>query len=120
MAKKETKKDSSGLGLASAVIGAVATGFFLYGPKGAENRKQIKAWTLKAKAEVLEKFEKLQEVSDETYNETVDTVTGKYAKLKTVGEEEADKLNKELKRHWKAIKKVASEKKPAKKKVTKE
>ncbi len=115
MTQKKTNT-GTGLGIAASIIGVAAAGFYLYGPKGADNRKQIKAWTLKAKAEVLEKFEKVQEVTDESYAEAVDTVTAKYGKLKTIGEEEAGKLNQELKRHWKAIKKVASEKAPAKKK----
>lgn len=120
MEEKKTEKKGAGpvagLGIAATLIGAAATGFYLYGPKGAENRKKISAWTLKAKAEVLEKFEKAQEVTDETYAEAVDTVTAKYGKLKNIGEEEAQKLNAELKRHWKAIKKVATESASKKKK----
>lgn len=115
MASKNSGK-GTGIGLAAAVIGAAAAGFYLYGPKGAENRQKIKAWSLKAKAEVLEKFEKMQDVTDDSYNEAVDQVTAKYGKLKSVGEEEAGKLNRELKRHWKAIKKVAEEKQPKAKK----
>jgi gas vesicle protein len=105
---KDTKK-GSGLGLAATLIGAAAAGFFLYGPKGKENRVKVKAWTLKAKAEVLEQFEKYKEVTDETYEQVVDKVTARYAKMKNVGEEEADKLNRELKKHWRAIKKAATE-----------
>ena len=114
MASKKADK-GSGLGLAAALVGAAAAGFYLYGPKGAENRKAVKAWTLKAKAEVLEKFENAKEVSDDMYVETVDKVTAKYGKLKSVGEEEAGKLNAELKKHWKSIKKAVSET-PVKKK----
>ncbi len=112
------KKNESGglLGVAAAAVGAAAAGFFLYGPKGAENRQKIRGWTLKAKGEVLEKLEDAKDISDESYDAIVDAVTARYAKLKKVGEEEADKLNKELKKHWKSIKKVASGQ-PAKKKV---
>lgn len=113
MAEKKSgaakNESGAGLGLAAALVGAVAAGFYLYGPKGAENRIKVKAWTLKAKAEVLEHFEKAKEVTDDSYAETVDKVTSKYAKLKNVGEEEATKLNTELKRHWKAVKKAAQE-----------
>lgn len=100
---KKTSKTGAGLGLAATLVGAVAAGFYLYGPKGKENRVKIKAWSLKAKADVLEQFEKKKEITEEQYKEIVDKVTTKYGKLKTVGEEEATKLNKELKRHWKAI-----------------
>ena len=116
------KKGSTGLlGVAAAAAAAVAAGFFLYGPKGADNRQKVRGWTLKAKGEVLEKLEDAKDLSDESYDLIVDTVTARYAKLKKVGEEEAAKLNKELKKHWKSIKKLASEqpakKKPASKKV---
>lgn len=111
-----SKKEGSGLGIAAAIIGAAAAGFFLYGPKGAENRVKIKAWTLKAKGEVLEQLEKAKDVTDDSYATIVDKVTAKYAKAKSVGEEEAAKLNAELKKHWKSIKKAAVT--PAPKKTT--
>jgi len=107
------KKDEGGIGHAAALIGAAAAGYYLYGPKGAENRKKVQAWTLKAKGEVLERFEKAKTVTDDSYAEAVDRVTAKYGKLKSVGEDEAAKLNRELKRHWRAIKKAA-EAKPTK------
>jgi len=119
MATNKDKQSGGGLGLATALIGAAAAGFYLYGPKGVENRKKIRGWTLKAKGEVLEKIEKSKEVSDDSYVEIVDKVTAKYAKLKDVGEDEATKLNKELKRHWKSIKKAAAEKEPTKKRAAK-
>jgi len=107
MATEKTKNTGGSLGLAATAVGAAAAGFFLFGAKGAENKVKLKSWTLKAKGEVLEHFEKAKEVSEESYVATVDKVTAKYSKLKTVGEEEALKLNKELKRHWKAIKQAA-------------
>lgn len=119
MAEKKTKKEETNvvtkLGLAATLVGAVAAGYFLYGPQAQENRRKIKAWTIKAKGEVLEQFEKKKEVTEEQYKTVVDKVTAKYGKLKSVGEAEAEKLNKELKKHWKAIKSEIEET-PAKKK----
>lgn len=115
MAEKNEKKQGGGLGLAAAVVAAAAAGYFLYGPKGKENKQKIRAWTLKAKGEVLEQFEKKKDLSRTQYEEVIDKVTGKYAKLRTVGEEEAAKLNRELKRHWGAISTAAKDDKPAKK-----
>ena len=109
MATKKGKKGGGGK-LTAALIGAAAAGYYLYGPKGAANRQKVKSWSLKAKAEVLEKLEKAKEVSDASYAKHVDTVTAKYAKMKSVGKVEAAKLNKELKGHWGAIKKTAEEK----------
>ncbi len=115
-AKKVNQKDGIGAGVAlgAALAGVVATGFYLYGPKGAENRKKVRAWTIKAKGEVLEQFEKMQNVSKESYGQAIDKVTAKYAKLASVGEAEAVKLNKELKRYWKEIEAGSTKKKPKK------
>lgn len=107
---------TTGVGLAAGIVSAAAAGFFLYGPKGKENRVKIKSWTLKAKAEMLEQLEKAKEVTEESYTAMADKVTTKYGKLKAVGEEEAGKLNTELKRHWKAIKIAAQPPKKAAKK----
>ena len=110
----EKKEGGSKLALAAALVGAAAAGFYLYGAKGNENRKKIKAWTIKAKGEILEQFEKKKELTEDQYNEVVDKITAKYGKLKTIGEEESTKLNRELKKHWKAIK-TGIETAPAKK-----
>ncbi len=117
--KKTTKKKCGGkkkVALAASLVGALAAGYYLYGPNAEKSKKKIKGWTLRAKGEVLERFEKKKEVSEEQYKEIVDKITNKYAKLKTVGEKEAAKLNRELKRHWKAIKAELSEDKKTKKK----
>ncbi len=105
--KKNTPKSGSGFnqGLAVGVglVSVIAGGIFLYGPNGKTNRKQIKVWTVKAKAEVLEEIEKMKEVTQEKYEIAVDKVTDKYGKLKTVGKDQALVLAKELKRHWKSV-----------------
>ena len=141
--KKTTKKDDSNLGESIAVGAAAAlagfAGYYLFGPKGKENRKKVRGWTLKAKGEVLEKLEKLEEVTEEKYHDIVDVVMAKYKKLKSVADDETDKLETELKKRFndvardvekaakerakkaraRAAKKIAPEKKATKKKTTK-
>lgn len=110
--KTDEKKDTKGSGVlkfAAALVGVAAIGHYLYSEKGKAKQKKLKAWTLKAKADVLEQFEKRKEITEDQYHEIVDKVTDKYGKLKTVGGEEAGKLNKELKRHWGQIKKSIQE-----------
>lgn len=122
MAKQKNQKDGSSHGLlvtGLAVAGVVA-GYFLYGPKGSENRQKVKAWSLKAKAEVLEGLEKASVMSEDRYNQLVDKVTNKYSRLRNVSEEEALKLNKEMKKYWQTIKKdIASRETKAKKQIAK-
>ena len=63
MAKKKenhspAEKVGLGIGLTAAAV-AAAGAYFLYGSKDAnKNRKTVKSWMLKAKAEVLEQLEK--------------------------------------------------------------
>jgi hypothetical protein len=107
MAKKTSSKDqASGLGIAVAAAAAAGI-YFLYGSKDAKkNRKVIKGWTLKAKGEVLEKMEQAKEqLTEENYHMLVDGVMDKYKKLKGDHQEEIDAAVKELKGHWKSIKK---------------
>jgi len=103
MARK--KKSGNGLGVLAAAAALVAGGYFLYGKDGAKNRKKVKSWMLKAKAEILERLEKATdgEISKEDYEEMVDKAIARYAKVKDVGAKEAAALAKELKAHWKKI-----------------
>jgi len=112
--KKSCKKSGGKLKLAATLVGLAAAGYYLHGPKGKQNRAKLKAWTVKAKGEVLEQFEKRKDVTEEQYKAIVDRTTRKYSKLKNVSSVEAKKFNKELMGHWKAIKKSV-EKTPSKK-----
>lgn len=105
-----TNKKSSHTGLKVALVGsalaAVAGAYYLYGTKdGIKTKRKIKAWALKAKAEVMEKIEKTKDISESSYNAIVDTVTAKYGKVKDVSVDEVEELSKDLKKHWKNIKK---------------
>lgn len=117
MASKKTGVASGAGALALGMLAAgAAAGYYLYNtnPKA---RKAMKAWAVKAKAEMLEKLEKMQDVSEDAYNAAADAVTARYAKMKDVGADQADALNKELKRHFRSIKReiTSHTKKPAKK-----
>ncbi len=114
------KKLAIGLGIGAAVAAGIAGAYFLYGKDGAKNRKKIKSWTLKAKAEAMEKIEKLKDVSDDAYHNIIDTVAAKYGKMKDITPEEAALFVKEMKGHWKHIKsELGGTKKPAAKKAVK-
>lgn len=110
-------KVAIGAGVA-ALAAFTAAGYFLYGSKdGAKNRKKVKGWMLKAKGEVLEGVEKMKDVSEEQYAIIVDKVGAKYKAIKSIDPAEVDTMVKELRGHWKNIKKSIS---PApKKKATK-
>ncbi len=116
--KKETssKKVAIGAGIAALAVAGIAGAYFLYGKNGAKNRKKISAWAIKAKGEALEKIEKLKDINEEIYHTTIDTIAAKYDKLKHTSPEEIAAFTKEMKSHWKEIKKELA---PKTKKVVK-
>lgn len=134
MAKKVEKKAEMttaqkvgvGVGLTAAAV-AAAGAYFLYGSKNAaKNRKAVKSWALKAKAEVLEKLEDAKEMTKEEYEQLIGTVVAAYAGVKNASKGELKDFKNEMLEHWKAIektaapkKKVAAKKAPAKKAVAK-
>lgn len=126
MPKKKTQADLSstqklgiGVGLTAAAVAAAGT-YFLYGSKNAsKNRKAVKSWTLKAKAEVLEKLEEAKEMSKEEYEEMINSIAGAYVGLKNASKVDINTFKSEMKEHWKAIEKTAMPKKKVVKKAVK-
>lgn len=117
MAKKKASKVSGAKMAAGAglVAAAAAGAFFLFGTKeGKKTTKKMKGWMVKAKGEVMDKLEDMQDVSEQNYYDVVDKVTKKYSKLKKVQGPEVEALVKDLKKHWKNIKKELADEKPKK------
>lgn len=130
MAKKkqpeltQNQKIATGVGLTAAAV-AAAGAYFLYGSKDADkNRKSVKSWALKAKAEVLEKMEDAKKMSKEEYEEMVHAVTSTYAGVKGATKKDLGEFAAEMKDHWDVIegftkKKAKTSKKAVKKAVKK-
>ena len=97
-----------GIGLSTAAV-AAASAYFLYGSKSAaKNRKTVKSWALKAKAEVLEKLEDAQEMTQTEYDQLIKSVSGAYAGAKNASKKDIMEFSKEMKDHWKSIEKAAA------------
>jgi len=102
-AQKSSHKMVIGVGIA-ALAAAAAGAYYLYGSdKSAKNRKQIKSWMLKMKAEVMDKIENVKDLSKDTYDKTIDEVSKKYSQIKNVDKKELVQLAKRMKSHWKEI-----------------
>jgi hypothetical protein len=125
MAKKkepevtQNQKIAAGVGLTAAAV-AAAGAYFLYGSKESDkNRKTVKSWALKAKAEVLEKMEDAKKMSQEEYEEVIQAVAGTYAGVKGATKKDIVEFASEMKEHWDVIEGMASKKKKAVKKSVK-
>ena len=116
-AAKKSNAVEVGIGLGAAAV-AAAGAYFLYGSKSAaKNRKVVKSWALKAKAEVLEKLEDAQEMTQAEYDQLIKSVSGAYTGAKNASKKDIMEFSKEMKDHWKSIEKAAA---PLKKTATKE
>jgi len=130
MAKKATKTNKKqelsteqkigvGVGLTAAAV-AAAGAYFLYGSESAaKNRKTVKSWALKAKAEVLEKLEDAKEMTSDEYEELIAAVAGTYAGVKGATKKDLKEFAAEMQDHWKVIEKVGKTKKKEVKKAVK-
>lgn len=116
--KKKEEKNSLGaaVGIGVGIAAASAAAYLLFGPKGKENRKMISGFAVKMKGEIIEKFEKVKEVTEPIYQQIVSEVSEKYSKLKNIDKEELEKVVEDLKQNWSKIVKDA---KPKKKVTTK-
>lgn len=120
MNKKPTEKKGleakTIIGIGAGVAALSAAAYILFGPNGKKNQKAIKGWSVKMKGEIIEKFENVKELTEPVYNQIVDSIQAKYAKLKNVDQEELAKVVGEIKKHWKTLKKEATGKKQTTKK----
>ena len=104
MAKKIDKQNVVGIAAIGATLAGLAAGaYFFFGPNGKKNQKNVKAWAIKMKGDVVEKLEAAKEVTEPIYHNIIDTVAKKYAKGTKATQEEIDELAKDLKKHWKTI-----------------
>ena len=115
--KKKTKKSKElstqqkvgiGIGLtATATAVAAAGAYFLYGSDDAsKNRRKVKSWMLKAKAEVLETLEGAEEMTEKEYDKLIDSVSGAYSRLKDASKVDIATFKREMKAHWSEIEAV--------------
>lgn len=100
-------------GMAAAAVGA----YFLYGSKNAaKNRKVVSSWILKARAEVMEAVEKLENIDRDTYYNIVDRVMEKYSKLEK-NNPNIPAIAKEIKSAWSYVRSTSKPVKKVAKKV---
>ena len=105
---KTDKKNVTKLAVIGASLaGLAAASYFLFGPKGKKHQKQMRAWAIKMKGEVIEKLENAREITQPIYEEIIDTVTKEYKRGKKASQPEIEELAKDLKKHWRSMSKLA-------------
>lgn len=103
--KNITNRNSAGMKLFvfGASLASLAAAYFFLSPKGKKNLENTKSWVIKMKGDVVEKLEQAREISENVYNEIIDSVASKYEKNLKSNSEEIRALAQDLKRHWQDI-----------------
>ncbi len=104
MNKKNQEKSSHSLGigiaLTTAAVAAVGT-YFLYGSSEAsKNRKKVKSWMLRAKAEVLDGLDNIKYMTEEDFQKLVSTAVATYAHAQKMSKAEIRDFTKEMHDSW--------------------
>ena len=105
---KKVNKNNLAMELGIAAMAATVAGaYYLYGStKGPARRKTLRSWTVKMKGEVMEEIENMKVLSEDLYNSAINKISNKYSQLKNIDQKELQTVAKQLKGHWKDIKKT--------------
>ncbi len=107
--KSQVHKSSHTFAISAGIAALAATAagaYYLYGTdKGKKNRKAMKSWMLKMKADVMDEIEQFKDLNEEMYTAAVTKIANKYKQIKDIDPAEVMVLAKRMQGHWKDIKK---------------
>jgi len=89
------------IGAGMAALGAAT--YYFFGPEGQKHRKDFKSWTIKMKADIIEKIDEAGEVTESLYHKIIDEVAEMYVKAGKAGKEEISVYAETLKKQWDRI-----------------
>ncbi len=117
--KNSTKKAIGvGAALTAAAAATAAGAYWLYGSQNADkHRKMAKSWMLKARAEVMEAVEKLQDIDKKAYLDVVETVLQKYRGVSGVTTAEIAHMLRDFKGSWEHMQKAGDSAKKGSKSI---
>lgn len=116
---KKAKSSIIPTAISAGLAVAAAGTYFLYGSRHAtRNRRLVKAWSLKARGEILEQLTKLPEIDERTYHKVIKEVAGKYKALENINAKDVKEFTGELQDHWKDIAKDIAKSAPVIKKIS--
>jgi hypothetical protein len=106
-----TSHESAGGSLLAFFAGIATTvavgGYFLFGPKGRENRRGIDRWVKRMTVEVLDKMEDIEDITEEKYHAIVDEVTARQGQLRGLRQSFIERVREDMKSRWEEMKAAA-------------
>ena len=68
-----------------------------------ENVPKVKEWAMNMEQEIVEKIDKVKDMSEPVLKKIIDTVKGKYEKMKDIDKDELNKAVDTLRDHWTSV-----------------
>lgn len=91
------------VGIGAGIAAIAAASYYFLGPEGKKNRKDMKGWMIKMKGEIVEKMEDAKEMTQNVYDQIVDSVAANYLKGGKVSIADVGTFVTSLKKQWKGI-----------------
>jgi gas vesicle protein len=111
MAKKSGGNIGKVIAVSAGIAAASAAAYLLFGKDGAKNQKKLKGWMLKMKGEVVEKVEKMKNVTEDAFEGVVSDVSKKYKAMSHVDSKDLKREVDALRKDWNALAKKQTPKK---------
>lgn len=100
--KNSTKtKVGTAAAITAATVAAAAGAYWLYGSEHAKkHRKMAKSWMLKARAEIVDAIEKIEDIDKTKFLAVAESVAQEFGSKAGATTDEISDLTKELKKVW--------------------
>ncbi len=90
-----------GLVLWAQVIAAWAALYALFNTK--ENAPKAKEWAMNMEQEIVEKIDKVKDMTEPVLTKIIDEVKEKYERMKDIDKDELKKMVDTLREHWSSV-----------------
>ncbi len=95
--------------IAGVTTATLVGGYFLFGPKGREHRRNVDRWIKRARFEILDRIEAIEDITEQQYHTIVDDVTYRYGQLKGVGQEKIEQAREYFRARWHEMRVAATQ-----------
>jgi len=83
------------------VIAAWAALYILY--NGKENAPKVKKWAINMEQEIVEKIDKVKDITEPVLTKIIDEVRDKYERMKDIDTDDLKKTVNTLRDHWSSV-----------------
>ena len=81
----------------------IAAGVALYALFGRENAPKVKEWAMNMEKEIVEKIDKVKDMTEPVLEKIIDEVKEKYEAMKDIDKDELKKTIDTLRDHWASV-----------------